>query len=146
MTIYLIFTKYSSMHYNDLIISTMSSPFTSLTIHHSIVYSGADQRKHQSSASLAFVRGIHQRHQMETFSALLALCEGNSLVTSEFPSQRASNAENVSIWWYHHVIMTLPIQATEIPCNLAPFLIMYWWHDIQHIMHMFRSPSRGNFH
>ena len=28
------------------------------------------------------------RHQMETFSALLALCEGNSPVTSEFPSQR----------------------------------------------------------
>ena len=28
------------------------------------------------------------RHQMETFSALLALCAGNSLVTGEFPSQR----------------------------------------------------------
>ena len=32
------------------------------------------------------------------------LCEGNSPVTSGFPSQRASNAENVSIWWCHHVI------------------------------------------
>ena len=32
------------------------------------------------------------RHQMEIFSALLALCEGNSPVTGEFPSQRASNA------------------------------------------------------
>ena len=30
------------------------------------------------------------------------LCEGNSPVTSEFPAQRASNAENVSIWWRHH--------------------------------------------
>ena len=29
---------------------------------------------------------------------------GNSLVTGEFPAQRASNAENVSIWWRHHVI------------------------------------------
>ena len=28
------------------------------------------------------------RHQMETFSALLVLCAGNSLVTGEFPSQR----------------------------------------------------------
>ena len=28
------------------------------------------------------------RHQMETFSALLALCAGNSLVTGEFPTQR----------------------------------------------------------
>ena len=32
------------------------------------------------------------------------LCEGNSPVTGEFPSQRASNAENVSIWWRHHVL------------------------------------------
>ena len=30
------------------------------------------------------------------------LCEGNSLVTGEFPAQRASNAENVSIWWRHY--------------------------------------------
>ena len=30
------------------------------------------------------------------------LCEGNSPVTGEFPSQRAGNAENVSIWWRHH--------------------------------------------
>ena len=30
------------------------------------------------------------------------LCEGNSPVSGEFPAQRASNAENVSIWWRHH--------------------------------------------
>ena len=30
------------------------------------------------------------------------LCEGNPPVTGGFPSQRASNAENVSIWWCHH--------------------------------------------
>ena len=30
------------------------------------------------------------------------LSEGNSPVTGEFPAQRASNAENVSIWWRHH--------------------------------------------
>ena len=46
----------------------MPSQFTSLTIVYSTVYSGAHQRKHQSSASLAFVWGIHQspknsRHQ-----------------------------------------------------------------------------------
>ena len=31
------------------------------------------------------------------------LCEGNSPVTGEFPAQRTSNAENISIWWCHHV-------------------------------------------
>ena len=39
---------------------TMTSQITSLTIVYSTVYSGADQGKHQSSASLAFVRGIHR--------------------------------------------------------------------------------------
>ena len=39
---------------------TIASQITSLTIVYSSVYSGADQRKHQSSASLAFVRGIHR--------------------------------------------------------------------------------------
>ena len=40
--------------------STMASQITSLTIVYSAVYSGTDQRKHQSSPSLAFVRGIHR--------------------------------------------------------------------------------------
>ena len=40
--------------------SAMASQITSLTMVNSTVYSGADQRKHQSSASLAFVRGIHR--------------------------------------------------------------------------------------
>ena len=39
---------------------TISSQITSLAIVYSTVYSDADQRKHQSSASLAFVRGIHR--------------------------------------------------------------------------------------
>ena len=47
-------------HYGDVIMSVMTSQITSLTIVYSTVYSGADQRKHQSSASLAFVRGIHR--------------------------------------------------------------------------------------
>ena len=47
-------------YYNDVIMGTIASQITSLTIVYSIVYSDADQRKHQSSASLAFVRGIHR--------------------------------------------------------------------------------------
>ena len=47
-------------HYNDVIMSATTSQITSLTIVHSTVYSGADQRKHQSSASLVFVQGIHR--------------------------------------------------------------------------------------
>ena len=60
----------------------MASQITSLAIVYLTVYSGADQRKHQCSASLAFVRGIQP-------------------VTGEFPAQKASSAENISIWWRH---------------------------------------------
>ena len=49
------------LHYPDVIMSTIKSQITSPTIVYSTVYSGADQRKHQSSAPLAFVRGIHRR-------------------------------------------------------------------------------------
>ena len=47
-------------HYTDAIMGAMMSQITNLTIVYSTVYSGADQGKHQSSASLAFVRGIHR--------------------------------------------------------------------------------------
>ena len=135
-------------HYCDAIMSAMASQITSLTTVYSTDYSAADQIKHQSSASLAFVRRIHRwpvnsphkwsvtrkmfpfddvimllwptflaydpnlpvllvlriicimnsssfigggnlpmkiswwRHPMETYSAFLALCAGNSPVTA----------------------------------------------------------------
>ena len=47
-------------HYNDVIMGTMASQITSLTIVHSSVDSGANQRKYQSSALMAFVRVIHR--------------------------------------------------------------------------------------
>ena len=54
-----------TVHYCDVIyiyiMNTIASQITSLTIVYLTVNSGTDQRKHQSSASLAFVRGIHRR-------------------------------------------------------------------------------------
>ena len=47
-------------HYSDIIMSAMASQITDVYNVYSTVGSGADQRKHQSSASLAFVRGIHR--------------------------------------------------------------------------------------
>ena len=75
----------SLVHYSDVIMGTMASRITSPTIVYSTVCSCADQRKHQRSASLDFV--------------------GNSPRTDEFPTQRASNTENVSIWWRHHGLL-----------------------------------------
>ena len=47
-----------SLHYNDIIMGAMASQINSLTIVYLTLHS--DQRKHQSSTSLAFVRGIHR--------------------------------------------------------------------------------------
>ena len=50
-----------SAHYTDAIMGTIASQITNLAIVYSTVYSDADPRKYQSSASLASVRGIHRR-------------------------------------------------------------------------------------
>ena len=197
--------KTDELHYNDVIMSAMSSQITSLTIVYSNIHSGAHQRKHQSSASLAFhfffhlmtsschrqttklsntvkhghgaatdteteilsfwqnfhhylhrkllfchfwvlymcgtylnVKNEFVKTMLHMFSLqwrhnedddvsshrrldcllnrlfkrrskktsklrITGLCEGNSPVTGDFPAQRSSNAETVSIWWRHHV-------------------------------------------
>ena len=46
------------LHYSDVIMSMMASQITGVSIVYSTVLSGADQRKHQSSTSLAVVRGM----------------------------------------------------------------------------------------
>ena len=57
---HLSFEKWCKRHYDDVIMSAMASQINSLTIVYSSIYSGADQTKHQSSASLTFVRGIRR--------------------------------------------------------------------------------------
>ena len=53
-------TELQSKHYSDVITGAIASKITSLAIVYSTVFSDADQRKHQSSVSLAFVWGIHR--------------------------------------------------------------------------------------
>ena len=74
----------SDCMYSDVIMSAMASRITGVSTVYSTFYSGADQRKHQSSASLAL--------------------GGNSPVTGEYPVQMASNTENVSNWLRRHDI------------------------------------------
>ena len=101
--------------------STMASQITRLTIVHSSIYSGADQRTHQSSASIAFVRG-------------------NSPVTGEFPAQKASNVENDFIWWRHHGVSNKGLGGpplTPSPCLpdclfSLRMLSLRWRHNDHH--------------
>ena len=54
----IMFDHTHTLQLNDVIMSAMVSQITRFTIVYSTVYSGADQRKHQSSVPLAFVRGF----------------------------------------------------------------------------------------
>ena len=58
------------------------------------------------------------------------LCAWNSPVTGEFPKQMASNAENVSIWWRHHVEViqhpgAFPQQGTTLLRTHIVFTVKY---------------------
>ena len=195
---------------------TIASQITSFTIVYSIVYSDADHRKHQSSASLAFVCGIHRgpvnsphkwpvtrkmfpfddvviswsfannmiqsgtvllisqlscpnlagNSSVNTFSSdhfislqwrhnehdrisnllnrlfrrrsketpklrTTGLCAENSPVTGEFPADRASNAETVSVWWRLHV------------CKSSRGATTCFYLDTRHTRLIIRVKSRG---
>ena len=64
-------------------------------------------------------------------SASLALCEGNSPVTGEFPAQRAtSNAEKASIWWRHYSCWTYlnsVVQSMEHSFELDSIVTFAVW-------------------
>ena len=86
--------------------SAMASQITSLTIVYSIVYS-------------------RRRSKKTSKPRVTVLCAGNSPVTDEFPTQRASNAENVSIWWRHRAQGTHAIDqsynSTMHPTDVTQF-------------------------
>ena len=75
--------------------STMASQLTGVSMVCSIVCSGAGQRKHQSSAPLAFVRGIH-RWPVDS-------------------PHKGPVTRNVSIWWRHHEMLLFIEPVTRNP-------------------------------
>ena len=68
---------------------------------------------HQSHDCL--LKRLFRRRSKETLKLrVTGLCVGNSPGTGEFPAQRASNAENVSIWWRHYVLFWWCNQVTSV--------------------------------
>ena len=87
----------------------MASQITSVLFVCSTICWSSDQRKHESSA-------------------LYGLCEGNPPVTGGFPSQRTSNAENVSMWWRYLTLFDFSesnktassrVSVPKLGCSLA---------------------------
>ena len=79
-------------HYSDIIMGAMASQITSLAI---VLLNGLCRSKKTSKVRVT------------------GLCEGNSPCTGEFLAQSASNAENVSIWWRHHMWLSCSVLTTH---------------------------------
>ena len=105
------FAGFFFFHYNDIRMSSMVSQIASLMIVYSTVYSGADQRKHQSSVSLASVRGIHRwlvnsphkgpvmRKMFPFHDIIMHGCQGNGAYRSGYIS--VTNMSGMHTWNRH---------------------------------------------
>ena len=65
-------------------------------------HNGRDGVSNHQHHECLFSRLFRRRSKKIPELRVTGLCAGNSPVTGEFPTQKASNAENVSIWWRHH--------------------------------------------
>ena len=83
-------------HYNEVIMGTMASQITF------------------QPHDCLFNRLFGRRSKKTSKFRVTGLCAGNSPVTGEFPAQMASNAENVSIWWRHHVQVPFPLRRSFV--------------------------------
>ena len=127
-------------HYCDVIMSPVASQITSLTIVYSIVYSGTDQRKHKSSASLAFMRGIHRRpvnspHKWPVTRKMFPFDDVIMLY------QTPANLHNVqSILRY----LAWPMHVNWPRRNMHFLLFQSWWRHHMEILSALLALCAGN--
>ena len=124
-------------HYNDVIMTTIASQITSLAVVYSTVYSDADQRKHQSSASLAFVWGIHRDRWIPRKGQLRGKCF--HLMTSSCVIEK--------LWWkvfwnsilsvFSWIYVQLKIQWIEI-CSWHPLLPLIYRNPVKLLQRTWR--------
>ena len=96
-------------HYSDVIMSVMASQITGVSI-------------------FCFNRFLRRRSKRTSKLRVIGLCEGNMPVTSGFPSHRASNAENASIWWRRYETRQFQNLANSIyqcHCYIEAMVVPY---------------------
>ena len=80
----------------------MTSPYVQ-RFHISLGHNGRDGDSNHQHHECLLDRLFRRTSKKTSKLRVTGLCAGNSPVTGEFPAQNASNVENVSIWWRHHV-------------------------------------------
>ena len=103
----------------------ITSQITSLTIVYSAVYSDADQRKHQSSASLAFVRGIHWGpvNSPHKWPVMRKMSPFDDVIMSEPGGKQ----------WQHHIQGLVSLM----------FRLILWWFQCH--LHGWKQPVTGKW-
>ena len=100
------FIHIQTSHYDDVIMTTIASQITSRTSVYSTVYSDPDQRKHQSSASLAFVWGTHRdRWIPRTKGQLRGKCV-HLMASSWLEFWRTDDMCHYLMQWCPHSVLT----------------------------------------
>ena len=84
---------------SEAILTDMDKIDLSLQLRHNERDGVSNHQPHDRLLNRLFRRRSRKTSKLR----VTGLCAGNLPVTGEFPAQRASNAENVSIWWRHHV-------------------------------------------
>ena len=90
----------SSSYMRDTIICLLSKAPVSLRWRHNERHSVSNHQPHHCLLNHLFRRISKKTSKIH----VNGLCVGNWPVTCEFPAQIASNAENISIWWRHHIL------------------------------------------
>ena len=136
-------------HYSDVIMSGMVSRITGVLIVYSTVCSGADQRKYQSSASLAFVRGIHRWPVNSPYKGpvtrkMFAFDDVIMCLALSSKSARLLNA-GVCHWWQNlkvpipscccilqHCFLCINIQLDTLLCKLCSLSVTFQTYRTHH--------------
>ena len=119
-------------HYNDVIMTTMAYQITSPTVVYSIVYPDADQRKHQSSASLAFVWGIHRDRWIP--------CTNGQLCGKCF-NLMTSSCRLLASHWIWHCCDKINIVLSQISLEFAYFVLLYSKSQLESYVRYVEYPS-----
>ena len=94
-------------------------------------HSGRDGVSDHQPHDCLLNRLFRHRSKKTSTPRVTGLCAGNSPVTGEFPEQRASNTENVSIWWRYHAFLCRRIFLFDYEMqNAALWLAFSYWPQI----------------
>ena len=121
-------------HYGDVIMGAIASQITSLTIVYSTVYSDADQRKHQSSASLVFVWGIQRGpvnspHKWPVTRKLFPFDDVIMKIADSTATIHGTHRIGTSL-------QTLVFEWLILLCKVVKYsLIVHWWFTNYHHYH-----------